>query len=50
MKTFLNVGCGPANRPKIKEFDNDDWKEIRFDIDEECQSRYSGHVNRYEVS
>ena len=34
MKTFLNVGCGPVNRPKIKGFDNDDWKEIRFDIDE----------------
>ena len=33
MKTFLNVGCRPANRPKIKGFDNDDWKEIRFDID-----------------
>ena len=34
MKTFLNVGCGPENREKIKGFDNDDWKEIRFDIDE----------------
>ena len=34
MKTFLNVGCGPVNRPKIKGFDNDDWKEIRLDIDE----------------
>ena len=34
MKTFLNVGCGPAYRSKIKGFDNDDWKEIRFDIDE----------------
>ena len=34
MKTFLNVGCGPIYRSKIKGFDNDDWKEIRFDIDE----------------
>jgi predicted SAM-dependent methyltransferase len=33
MKTFLNVGCGPT-RSKIKGFDNGDWKEIRFDIDE----------------
>jgi predicted SAM-dependent methyltransferase len=33
MKTFLNVGCGPVYRSKIKGFD-DDWKEIRFDIDE----------------
>ena len=34
MKTFLNVGCGPLYKSKIKGFDNDDWKEIRFDIDE----------------
>jgi ubiquinone/menaquinone biosynthesis C-methylase UbiE len=34
MKTFLNVGCGPVYRSKIKGFDNDNWKEIRFDIDE----------------
>ena len=34
MKTFLNVGCGPIYNSKIKGFDNDDWKEIRFDIDE----------------
>ena len=33
MKTFLNVGFGPVDRPKIKGFDNDDWREIRFDID-----------------
>ena len=33
MKTFLNVGCGPT-RSKIKGFDNGDWKEIRFDINE----------------
>ena len=34
MKTFLHVGCGPQNESQIKGFDNDDWKEIRFDIDE----------------
>ena len=33
MKTFLNVGCGPQNKSQIKGFDNDDWKEIRLDID-----------------
>jgi predicted SAM-dependent methyltransferase len=33
MKTFLNVGCGPKDGSKIKGFDNDDWKEIRFDVD-----------------
>ena len=35
MKTFLNVGCGPKSEFQIKGFDNDDWKEIRFDIDED---------------
>jgi SAM-dependent methyltransferase len=33
MKTFLHVGCGPQNNSPILGFDNDDWKEIRFDID-----------------
>ena len=33
MKTFLHVGCGPQNKSKIKGFNNDSWKEIRFDID-----------------
>ena len=35
MKTFLHVGCGPQNKSQIKGFDNDGWKEIRFDIDED---------------
>ena len=34
MKTFLHVGCGPQYKSEIKGFDNDNWKEIRFDIDE----------------
>ena len=34
MKSFLNVGCGPIDSPKIRGFDNNDWKEIRLDIDE----------------
>ena len=33
MKTFLHVGCGPQNKSQIKGFNNDSWKEIRFDID-----------------
>ena len=33
MKTFLHVGCGPQNKSQIKGFNNDNWKEIRFDID-----------------
>ena len=35
MKTFLNVGCGPETESKIRGFDNDNWKEIRLDIDED---------------
>jgi hypothetical protein len=34
MKTLLHVGCGPEDKSHIKGFDIDDWKEIRFDIDE----------------
>ena len=34
MKTLLHVGCGPEDKSDIKGFDNDDWKEIRLDIDE----------------
>jgi SAM-dependent methyltransferase len=33
MKTFLHVGCGPQTKSQIKGFNNDSWKEIRFDID-----------------
>ena len=34
MKSFLHVGCGPQNKSVIKGFNTDEWKEIRFDIDE----------------
>jgi len=33
MKTLLNVGCGFSNKSELKGFDNDDWEEIRLDID-----------------
>jgi SAM-dependent methyltransferase len=33
MKTFLHVGCGPQNKSTCLGFNNDNWKEIRFDID-----------------
>ena len=33
MKTFLHVGCGPQDKSQIKGFNNNNWKEIRFDID-----------------
>jgi ubiquinone/menaquinone biosynthesis C-methylase UbiE len=32
MKTFLHLGCGPKDNAQIKGFNNN-WKEIRFDID-----------------
>jgi len=34
MKTFLHVGCGPQNKSSCLGFDNDNWKEIRLDIDD----------------
>ena len=33
MKTFLHVGCGPQDKNNIHGFNNENWKEIRFDID-----------------
>ena len=42
MKTFLNVGGGPVYKSKIKGFDNDDWKEIRFDIDKNVNPDIEG--------
>ena len=33
MKAFLHVGCGNNNKSDLKGFNNDNWKEIRFDID-----------------
>ena len=34
MKTFLHVGCGQLNKFNCQGFENDDWNEIRLDIDE----------------
>ena len=33
MKTFLHVGCGSLDKSFCLGFNNDDWKEIRLDID-----------------
>ena len=35
MKTLLHVGCGHENKSNLKGFNNDNWKEIRFDIDKD---------------
>jgi SAM-dependent methyltransferase len=34
MKTLLHVGCASLNISDLKGFNNDNWTEIRFDIDE----------------
>lgn len=45
MKTFLHVGCGPASKKgKAAGFDNDEWKEIRFDIDESVSPDMVGSI------
>ena len=35
MKTFLHVGCGPKPKSTCLGFNNDNWREIRFDIDKD---------------
>ena len=42
MKTFLHVGCGPVKKSQIKGFNNDNWKEIRFDIDRNVKPDIEG--------
>ncbi len=37
MKTLLHVGCGHENKYHLKGFNNDNWKEIRFDIDKDVE-------------
>ena len=33
-KKFLHVGCGPQTKKGLKGVDSEDWREIRFDINE----------------
>ncbi len=33
MQSFLHVGCGPQTKAGLKGFNNNDWREIRLDID-----------------
>ncbi len=42
MKTFLHVGCGNLNKSDTKGFNNDRWKEIRFDIDKKVNPDIEG--------
>lgn len=35
MKSFLHVGCGPKHKDRTTQaFNSEDWREIRFDIDQ----------------
>ena len=42
MKTLLHVGCGYLNKSNLKGFDDDNWKEIRFDIDKKVNPDIEG--------
>lgn len=42
MKKLLHVGCGPQNKNSLKGFNSDEWKEIRFDIDENVKPDIKG--------
>jgi SAM-dependent methyltransferase len=44
MKTFLHVGCGPKDKSQIKGFNNDNWNEIRFDIDKSVNPDIEGTI------
>jgi SAM-dependent methyltransferase len=35
MKTLLHVGCGNLNKSNLKGFDNENWKEVRLDINQD---------------
>lgn len=42
MKKLLHVGCGPQNKNNLKGFNNAEWDEIRFDIDENVSPDIKG--------
>jgi hypothetical protein len=42
MKKFLHVGCGPQNKYNLRGFNNDDWEEVRFDINESVNPDIEG--------
>ena len=49
MKTLLHVGCGPEDKSDLKGFDNDDWKEIRLDIDEDVNPDIVGTLTEMKL-
>ena len=44
MKTFLHVGCGRLDKFHAKGFDNDNWREIRLDIDNSVNPDIEGTI------
>ena len=42
MKTFLHVGCGHYTKSQAPGFNNDNWNEIRFDIDKDVNPDIEG--------
>ena len=44
MKIFLHTGCGSENKSNIEGFNNDNWKEIRFDINESVKPDIVGSL------
>ena len=42
MKTFLHIGCGHYTKSQAPGFNNDNWKEIRFDIDKKVNPDIEG--------
>jgi len=49
MKTLLHVGCGLEDKSDLKGFDNDDWKEIRLDIDEDVNPDIVGTLTEMKL-
>ena len=44
MKRLLHVGCGSQTKSSLKGFNSDDWKEIRFDIDQKANPDICGSL------
>jgi SAM-dependent methyltransferase len=45
MRQFLHVGCGQMTKANTTAgFNNDDWREIRFDIDPDCAPDIIGTI------
>jgi len=44
MKTLLHVGSGSQDKSDLKGFNNDDWSEIRLDIDKDVKPNIVGSL------